>query len=245
MVMCDVQTRFELRTGQTFPSENNKRDPLVADADGAVDLYFSPKAPAEGGELNPDRARQGGGTRSCGCRARFSPRSTRLGTGANANYGLPGTGGGMKLHIDRVRCPLDMAATLGPLLLPALGCMGSLTAPPPWAQSTSPVVVEKLVPRATFPAREYELHDRAEPVFSDQPTSVRRALHLATTASIEQGAQALDSCIRWCNGKRIEIFVWHSQSGCIARAGSHNMIIPRFLLPPPRSAAAPRIPAFL
>jgi len=120
----------------------------------------------------------------------------------------------MKLHIDRVRCPLDMAATLGPLLLPALGCMGLTDGSGnPGAVHQSRGGGEARSPRDVPPAREYELHDKAEPVFSDRPTLVRRALHLATTASIEQGAQALDSYIRWCNGKRIKIFAQHSQSG--------------------------------
>ena len=51
VVVYDPQTRSELQTGQTFPSKNNKRDPLVANADGSIDLYFSPKAPA-GKEAN-------------------------------------------------------------------------------------------------------------------------------------------------------------------------------------------------
>lgn len=51
VVAYDPQTRSELQTGQTFPSKNNKRDQLVANPDGSIDLYFGPKAPA-GKEAN-------------------------------------------------------------------------------------------------------------------------------------------------------------------------------------------------
>jgi hypothetical protein len=51
VVVYDPQTRSELQTGQPFPSKNNKRDKLIANADGSVDLYFGPKAPA-GKEAN-------------------------------------------------------------------------------------------------------------------------------------------------------------------------------------------------
>lgn len=51
MVIYDPQTRSELQTSQPFPSKNNKRDKLIANADGSVDLYFGPKAPA-GKEAN-------------------------------------------------------------------------------------------------------------------------------------------------------------------------------------------------
>jgi hypothetical protein len=46
VVLYDPQTRSELQTSQPFPSKNNKRDALVANADGSVDLYFGPRAPA-------------------------------------------------------------------------------------------------------------------------------------------------------------------------------------------------------
>jgi hypothetical protein len=51
VVVYDPQTRSELQTSQPFPSKNNKRDKLIANADGSVDLYFGPKAPA-GKEAN-------------------------------------------------------------------------------------------------------------------------------------------------------------------------------------------------
>ena len=51
VVVYDTQTRSELQTPQPFPSKNNKRDKLVTNADGSVDLYFGPKAP-EGKEAN-------------------------------------------------------------------------------------------------------------------------------------------------------------------------------------------------
>jgi hypothetical protein len=51
VVLYDPQTRSELQTGQPFPGKNNRRDPLVANADGSVDIYFGPKAP-DGMEAN-------------------------------------------------------------------------------------------------------------------------------------------------------------------------------------------------
>ena len=51
LVLYDPQTRSELQTAQPYPSKNNKRDKLITNADGSVDLYFGPKAPA-GKEAN-------------------------------------------------------------------------------------------------------------------------------------------------------------------------------------------------
>jgi hypothetical protein len=51
VVLYDPQTRSELQTSQPFPSKNSKRDELVANADGSVDLYFGPKPP-RGKEAN-------------------------------------------------------------------------------------------------------------------------------------------------------------------------------------------------
>jgi len=51
VVLYDPQTRSELQTGQPFPSRNSKRDKLIANADGSVDIYFGPKAP-DGKEAN-------------------------------------------------------------------------------------------------------------------------------------------------------------------------------------------------
>jgi hypothetical protein len=45
VVLYDPQTRSELQRSQPFPSKNNKRDALVSNADGSVDLYFGPRAP--------------------------------------------------------------------------------------------------------------------------------------------------------------------------------------------------------
>ena len=36
----------ELQTSQPYPSKNNKRDKLITNADGSVDLYLGPEAPA-------------------------------------------------------------------------------------------------------------------------------------------------------------------------------------------------------
>ena len=46
VVAYDPQTRSELQTGQPYPSKNNKKDPIVTNADGSVDLYFGPTTPA-------------------------------------------------------------------------------------------------------------------------------------------------------------------------------------------------------
>jgi hypothetical protein len=51
VVVYDPQTRSELQTSQPYPSKNNKRDKLIMNADGSVDLYFGPTAPA-GKEAN-------------------------------------------------------------------------------------------------------------------------------------------------------------------------------------------------
>jgi len=51
VVVYDPQTRSELQTSQPFPSKNNKRDKMIVNADGSVDVYYSPKAPA-GKEAN-------------------------------------------------------------------------------------------------------------------------------------------------------------------------------------------------
>jgi hypothetical protein len=51
IVAYDPQTRSELQTGQSYPSKNNKRDPLATNDDGSVDLYFGPAAP-DGHESN-------------------------------------------------------------------------------------------------------------------------------------------------------------------------------------------------
>jgi hypothetical protein len=46
VVLYDPQTRSELQTSQPFPSRNNKRDKLITNADGSVDIHFGPKPPA-------------------------------------------------------------------------------------------------------------------------------------------------------------------------------------------------------
>ena len=46
IVVYDPQTRAMLPTGQKYPAVNNKRGNLKMNADGSVDLYFGPKAPA-------------------------------------------------------------------------------------------------------------------------------------------------------------------------------------------------------
>jgi hypothetical protein len=45
VVIYDPQTRSELQTNQPYPSKNNKRDDLIYNDDGSVDLYFGPNPP--------------------------------------------------------------------------------------------------------------------------------------------------------------------------------------------------------
>jgi hypothetical protein len=51
VVVYDSQTRSQLQTSQPFPSKNNKRDEMLVNDDGSLDIYFGPKAPA-GKEAN-------------------------------------------------------------------------------------------------------------------------------------------------------------------------------------------------
>ncbi len=51
VVLNDSQTRSMLQTGQPFPSKDSKRDALLTNADGSVDVYFGPTAP-DGKEAN-------------------------------------------------------------------------------------------------------------------------------------------------------------------------------------------------
>lgn len=46
VVLYDPQTRSELQTASPLPSKNSKRDALLVNADGSIDLYIGPKAPA-------------------------------------------------------------------------------------------------------------------------------------------------------------------------------------------------------
>ena len=50
VVVYDPQTRSELQTGQALPSRNSKRDALVYNDDGSVDIVFAPEAPTTNGE---------------------------------------------------------------------------------------------------------------------------------------------------------------------------------------------------
>ncbi len=51
VVVYDSQTRSMLQTGQRFPNKNNKRDKLITNDDGSIDLYFGPRVP-KGKEAN-------------------------------------------------------------------------------------------------------------------------------------------------------------------------------------------------
>jgi hypothetical protein len=78
-IVYDNQTRSMLQTDQPFPQVSSQDKGLVVNADGSVDVYFGPKAPA-GKENNwiqtiPAKA----GTCSSGSTARSSRGSTRPG----------------------------------------------------------------------------------------------------------------------------------------------------------------------
>jgi hypothetical protein len=51
IVVYDPQTRSMLQTDQKYPNKNSKKDKMIYNEDGSVDLYFGPKAP-EGKEAN-------------------------------------------------------------------------------------------------------------------------------------------------------------------------------------------------
>ena len=51
VVVYDSQTRSMLQTDQPYPNKNNKRDEMLTNDDGSIDLYFGPEAP-EGKEAN-------------------------------------------------------------------------------------------------------------------------------------------------------------------------------------------------
>ena len=58
----DPQTRSELQTSQPYPSKNNRRDKLVANADGSIDLYYGPPGTApKGKEANWTETKPGKG----------------------------------------------------------------------------------------------------------------------------------------------------------------------------------------
>ena len=45
IVVYDSQTRSMLQTDQPYPNKNNKRDKLITNDNGSIDLYFGPKPP--------------------------------------------------------------------------------------------------------------------------------------------------------------------------------------------------------
>ena len=53
MSVCvyDSQTRSMIQTSQPYPAKNNKRDKMITNDDGSLDVYFGPTAPA-GKEAN-------------------------------------------------------------------------------------------------------------------------------------------------------------------------------------------------
>jgi hypothetical protein len=47
VILYDNQTRSMLQTDQQFPSASSQTKGLKTNADGSVDVYFGPKAPAD------------------------------------------------------------------------------------------------------------------------------------------------------------------------------------------------------
>jgi hypothetical protein len=76
VLLYDPQTRSEL---QPFPSKNNKRDKLITNADGSVDLYFGLRAPAGRRPTGSRRFPAGAGSQSSASMARSSRGSTKPG----------------------------------------------------------------------------------------------------------------------------------------------------------------------
>jgi hypothetical protein len=87
VVVYDTQTRSQLQTSQPFPSKNNKRDKLITNDDGSIDLYFGPDAPA-GKEANwiPRPFPGGAGFASCVSIARPKLGTTSLGDPVRSNF---------------------------------------------------------------------------------------------------------------------------------------------------------------
>ncbi len=74
-----------LQTDQRWPAVTSQNEKLLVNADGSVDVYFGPKAPA-GKENNwvqtlPERA----GIHCCGSMAHYSHGSTRRGVRERLN----------------------------------------------------------------------------------------------------------------------------------------------------------------
>ena len=67
------------RPPSLFRARTTSGDPLVANADGSVDIYFGPKAPQARRATGSSRFRARAGTRSCVSMARWSRGSTRPG----------------------------------------------------------------------------------------------------------------------------------------------------------------------
>jgi hypothetical protein len=59
VIIYDNQARSMVQADQQFPSVSSQNKGLVVNADGSVDIYFGPKAPAHKANWIQDRARQG------------------------------------------------------------------------------------------------------------------------------------------------------------------------------------------
>jgi hypothetical protein len=54
LTMYDTQTRCQLQTDQRFPTLDSYREGMKKNADGSIDVYFSPKAPkGQPGDFKP------------------------------------------------------------------------------------------------------------------------------------------------------------------------------------------------
>lgn len=86
VVIYDPQTRSELQTSQPFPSRNNKRDKLITNADGSVDLYSVPPRPSGRKRTGLRPCRRKGGSHSSACMARWSRGSRKRGSPERSNW---------------------------------------------------------------------------------------------------------------------------------------------------------------
>ena len=80
ITMYDTQTRSQLQTDQQFPTLEAQDEGMKTNADGSIDIYFSPKAPeGHGGQLAADHSRKKLVHCPAHLRTRTSPGSTRPG----------------------------------------------------------------------------------------------------------------------------------------------------------------------
>jgi hypothetical protein len=86
IVVYDSQTRFMLQTDQPYPNKNNKRDKLIKNDDGSIDLYFGPRHPRGKKRTGSRLFRKRAGSACCDSTAQPSLGSTRPGDRAKSSW---------------------------------------------------------------------------------------------------------------------------------------------------------------